>query len=194
MARGRGVGEDVNLAGKRAHLFGNARQRIVRRDVRNDAAQAPDRSFELLQRRGIVLGDDQVDFLRQRLHRFLEANQIFRRRQHTQRVADFRQSALETGERARIETGLAAVIDALAKRLDFDFERLHRAPRECFVELAADFGEVRTDRGDRLLDIARRLQRLNARRDLAQLLLEAGKIDRRGADHGNRTRGFFSRH
>ena len=39
----RGVGDDVDLAGERANLFGEARQRIIGCDVRNDPAQAADR-------------------------------------------------------------------------------------------------------------------------------------------------------
>ena len=116
--------------------------------------------------------------MRQRPHRLLEADQVFRGRQHAQHLADFRQSALKGGERARIDARLATVINSFAERFDFDFKRLYRAPRERLIELAADVGEIGTDRSDGLLDIARRLQRLDASRDLTQLRFEARKIDR----------------
>ncbi len=53
----------------------------------DDAAQRADGGLELLQRRRIVLGDDHVDLLRQRLHRFIEADQVFRGRKVAQRLA-----------------------------------------------------------------------------------------------------------
>ncbi len=67
--------------------------------MRDDAAQRADRGFELLQRGRIFLADDQIDLLRQRSHRIVEADQVFGGRQAVQRVAHFREPALEPGER-----------------------------------------------------------------------------------------------
>ena len=67
----------------------------------DDAAQRADRRLQLLQRRRIFFGDDQVDLLRQRFHRVFEADQILGRRQTAQRVADFLEPALEPGQHTR---------------------------------------------------------------------------------------------
>jgi hypothetical protein len=65
------------------------------------------------------------------------------------------------------------VIDALPQRLDFDLERLDRAPRQRFGQRAADVGEIGAQGLDRRLEFACRPQRLDARRDLPQLPVEA---------------------
>ena len=114
--------------------------------MRNDAAQAADRRLELLQRRRVLLGDDQVDLLRQRIHRLVEADQALGGGEPAQRLAHLRKSALKPGQRGRIDARLAAVVDALCKRLDLDLERFHGAARQRFGELAADLREVGTDR------------------------------------------------
>ena len=109
----------------------------------DDAAQRRDRGFELLQRRRIVLADDQVDLLRQRAHGVLESDQAFGRRQPLERIAHFAKTALESGQSRRIDaSGRARVIDPLRQRLDFDLQRFHRMPRQRFGELAADLGEI----------------------------------------------------
>ena len=66
----------------------------------NDAAQSADRGFKLLQRGRIFLGDDQVDLLRQRLHRVVETDQVLGGGQAAQCIAHFGKAVLESGERA----------------------------------------------------------------------------------------------
>ena len=89
----------------------------------NDPAQGANRRLELLQRPGVVLADDRVDFLAERLDRLVEADQAFSRCQPAQRLVHLGQAAFDTGKRGRVDAGLSAVVEALAKRLDFDLDR-----------------------------------------------------------------------
>ena len=78
-------------------------------------AQRGDGVLELLQRRRVLLRDDQIDLVRQRGHRVVEADQVFRRRQPAQRVAHFGEPVLDAGKRAAVDAGLAAFGDALGQ-------------------------------------------------------------------------------
>ena len=121
----------------------------------DDAAQGADGGLELLQRRRIVLGDDHVDLLRQRPHRLVETDQAFRGPEVLQRFAHVAQAAFEAGNGAHIDAALAAVLDALRQRLDFDLEQFHRAARQRLGDQARDVGEVATDRRDRAFEVGR---------------------------------------
>jgi hypothetical protein len=116
--------------------------------------------------RRIVLGDDHVDLLRQRPHRFVEADQAFRGLEVLQRFAHIAQAPLEAGNRAHIDAALAAVLDALRQRFDLDLERFHGAARQRFRDQARDVGEIATDRRDRAFEVGRRPKRFDPRRDL----------------------------
>ena len=128
----------------------------------DDAAQRADRRFELLQRGRVFLGDDQVDLLRQRLHRLVESDQVLGGRQAAQRVAHFREPALEPGQRAQIDAGVAGMVDALRQRLDLDLERFHGVARQRFGELAADVREIFAEGRYDVFEIARRPQRFRS--------------------------------
>ncbi len=76
-----GAGDLVDLGGECPYFFSERRQRMIRRDARNHAAQRDDRTFQLFQRGGIVAAAYTVDLLRQMIDRILEADQVFGRRQ-----------------------------------------------------------------------------------------------------------------
>ena len=135
--------------------------------MRDDAAQRGDRGLELLQGRGVFLADDQIDLLRQRSHRFVEADQVLGRRQVAQRVAHFGEAAFEPGQRRGIDTpAVAGMVDALRQRLHFDLQRFHRVARQRFGDLAADFGELLAEARYDLFEIVVRPQRFDPRRDV----------------------------
>ena len=144
--------------------------------MRDHAAQGTDRGFQLLQRRRIFLGGDHVDLLRQFLHRHIDADQVLGSGEAAQRLADIHQPALEAGERGGIDTGFTAVIDALRQCLDLDLKRFNSAPRQCLGQRAADLGEIGAQSFDCGFEFTRRPQRLDPRRDLPQLPLEAAEI------------------
>lgn len=61
---GAGHRDLLDLFGQRLHFGGKLPHRLVGGDVRGHPAQRGDGAFELLHGRGILLRDDQVDFLR----------------------------------------------------------------------------------------------------------------------------------
>ena len=150
----------------------------------DDAAQRADGRLQLLQCRRIFFGDDQVDLLRQCFHRVFETDQILSRRQTAQRVADLLQSALDPGQHTQIDAGCgcAGLIEPLCQGLNLGFERLHGAARQRFRELLADFRKVLAEGFDDVFKLARRPQRFDSRRDVAQLLFEIADIDGRLRD------------
>ena len=93
MAACRTTGETVHLGGQRSHVVRHLRQRVVGGDMRDDAAQRADCSFELLQSGRVFLGDNQIDLLRKRSHRIVESDQVLGGRQAPQCVAHFREPA-----------------------------------------------------------------------------------------------------
>ena len=150
----------------------------------DDAAQRADGRLQLLQRRRIFFGDDQVDLLRQRFHRVFETDQILGRRQTTQRVADFLQSTLDSGQHTQIDagSGRAGLIEPLCQHLHLGFERLDGLARQRLRELLADFRKVLAEGFDDVFKLARRPQRFDSRRDVTQLLFEIADIDGRLRD------------
>ena len=70
----------------------------------------------------------------------------------------------------------------LRQRLDLGFERFHGAARQRFGELLADFRKVLAEGFDDAFKLARRPQRFDPRRDVAQLLFEIADIDGRLRD------------
>ena len=69
--------------------------------MRNDSAQAANRRLELLKRGRVLLGDDQVDLLRERIHRLVEADQALGGGESAQCLAHLCKSALKPGQRGR---------------------------------------------------------------------------------------------
>ena len=134
--------------------------------------------FELLQRRRVfILAGNRVDFLAQALHRHVEADQVFGRRQAAQRFTYLREAVLDAGKSRRVNARLAAVVDALAQRLDLVLEVFQRAPRQGLRNRAADFRKFRAQRFHRFFQFGGWPQGLDPRRQVAQLLLETADID-----------------
>ena len=88
----------------------------------DDAAQGADRRFKLLERAGIFLGENEIDLLRKRSHRVVEADQILCRRQAAQGVADLGDALFQAGEQSQVDAGFTRMIEALRQSLDFDFK------------------------------------------------------------------------
>ncbi len=107
-------------------------------------AQRDDGALELRQRRRVLLGDDEIDFMREVRHRVSEADQVFRRHQSAQRVAHFGKAMLDAAERSGVDAGLAALGDALVETLDLLFDGLKRSARHRVAERAADLAELLT--------------------------------------------------
>ena len=145
----------------------------------DNAAQCTDGRLQLLQRRRILFGDDQVDLLRQRLHGIVETDQLLGRRQIAQGVADFLQAALDSGQYTKINARCAGLIEPLRQRLHLGFERFHGAARQRFRELVTDFRKVLAERCDDAFKLARWPQRFYPRRDEAQLLFDIADVDGR---------------
>ncbi len=82
-------GDLLDPLGQHLHLRGDAVHRRVGGDIAGHLAQRGDGVFELLKRCRILLGDDQVDLVRQRVDRLVEADEVLGRRQAAQGVAHF---------------------------------------------------------------------------------------------------------
>ena len=172
----------VDLGGERAHLLGEVRQRVVRRHMRDDATHGDDGAFKLLEgRRILAVAGDQLDFMRERLHRFAEAGEAFGRRQRAERVAYLREPLLEVRQRRGVGAGLPGLVDAVRKLAHLAFERLDRLARHGFLQHDADLGEIVAERVDRLVETAGAVEHLDLAVDLAELLLKSGKFLREGA-------------
>ena len=142
------------------HLGGELVDHLVGGDMRADVAQRGDGVFELLHRRRVLLGDDQVDLVREAVDRVVEADQVFRRRQMLQRVAHFGEAVLDAGQRVAVDAGLPSLGDALGQPRDLPLDGVDRAPRHRLGERVGDLAELVAQRVDRFLD-ARRAQRLD---------------------------------
>ena len=171
----------VDLAGQPLDLLGQLGERAVGRHLAGDAAQPDDGAFQLLHR-GRVLGveRDQVDLARQLAHRLVGADQILRRRQGVQCIADLGEPALDIGDGGVGTLRLPALLQPLGQAANLDLQRLDRLPRHRLLEHQADLGQVVAQRLHRGVDPAWP-QGLDPGRDLAQLLLEIGQALRRGA-------------
>ena len=179
----------IDAGGKHPHFIGQLRERVVRGDMRNHAAQCDDRAFELLERLRIRTGTgDAVDLVRQAAERLVESGQAFSRGQRAQRVADFGEAALDARHRDAIGAGMAFAVDARRQRADLGFQGLDRLPRHRFLEHHADLGKVVAQGLDRGVDSAGP-HGLDAGVDLAELLLEVGQLLRRCARQFHRCGG-----
>ena len=141
--------------------------------------------LELHHRRGIFLGDDEIDLVRERVDGVVVADEIFRRRQIAQGVAHFGKAAFDALERAAVDAGLAAFRDALVQILDLSFNGFEGATRHRLVERASDCAKLGAQRIDRFLD-ARTPQCLDLVGDPAQFVFEAGQVLRRQRRWGRR--------
>ncbi len=175
------------------HVVGKPRQRVVGGDIGDDGAKRGDGAFELLDRRGIVVGaQDQVELGAEIADRLVVAGQLLGRRQRAQHFADFAQRAFDAGQRLAVGAALAGVVDAARQRADFVFDRFDRPARHRLGDGVTDFGEFAAERGDRLLDAVGTLQRLDLARDLEQMTLERGKIRARRRGRRASARGAIA--
>ncbi len=172
------LGHVLDLLAQRLHLGGQPLNRLVGGDMVGHLAQRDDGPLELRNRRRVVLGDDEVDLVREVGDRVGEADQVFRRHQPVQRVAHFGKPVLDAAERGSVDAGLAAFGDALVEALDLLFDGLEGAARHRVAERTADLAEFLAQGIDRLLD-ARLAQRLDLLGDIAQLIFQARQVLRR---------------
>ena len=184
-----GAGDLIDLRGQRLHIVAEPGQRFGGGNIGNDGAQRRDRGFELLQSARIVAAaHDHIDLAAEIADRLVEAGQLFRGRQRAQHFADFGERAFDTGQRLGIDTALPAVIDALRQRAHFAFQLVDGVARHRLGNRLPDFGQLRAEPGDRLLDMVRALQRVDLVGDAAQLLFEIGKASLRHFRHRLRRR------
>ena len=173
------LGQLLNLRGKPADGF-------VGGDMAGHVAQRGDGVLELAERRRVFLRDDQIDLVREAVHRLVEADQIFRRRQAAQRVAHFGQAVFDAGQRIAIDAaniaGLAALGDALGQALNLPLDGVDRLARHRLVERLTDVAEFGAQRIDGVLD-AGAAQSLDLVGDLAQVFFEAGQVLARHRHH-----------
>ena len=171
--------ELVDLVAERLHLGGQPADRVVGCDMRRHVAQGGDGVFELSERLRIALRDDQIDLVRQPCDGFVEADQIFRRRQAAQGVAHFGEPVLDAGQGVAVDAGnvagLAAFGDALREALNLLFDGVDRLARHRLAERAADVAEFVAQRVDGVLD-AGAAQRLDLVGDLAKMVFQARQV------------------
>ena len=178
-------GELIDFRAQRLHVGSKAVHGLIGRDMRRQLAQGGDRALELHHRRGVFLGDDEIDLVRERIDGIGVADEIFRRRQIAQGVAHFGKSAFDAFERAAVDAGLAAFRDALVQFVDLSFNGFEGATRHRLVERASDCAKLGAQRIDRFLH-ARTPQCLDLVGDPAQFVFEAGQVLRRQRRWGRR--------
>ena len=172
-------GGALELRAKPAHLGGKLRQRAVRGDVGDDAAQRHHGLLELLERHRVALGrlagrGDLIDLVRQAAHRLFETGQAFGRRETAERVAHLGELAFERSERRAIGAGLPGAVDPLGQGTDLGFERLDGSARHGVGQRPPDLGQIAAQRAERVL--VGLMQRRNLRVDVVELLLQAGQV------------------
>ena len=177
-----------DLLAQRLHLGGQSLNRLVGGDMVGHLAQRDDGPLELGNRRWVVLGDDEIDLVREVGDRVGISDQVFRRHQPLHRVANFGKAALDTAERGSVDAGLAAFGDAPVEALDLLFDSLEGAARHSVTERTADLAEFLAQGVDRLFD-AGFAQRLDLHGDIAQLLFQARQVLTRHRP-GRRRRNF----
>ena len=167
----------VDLGRQRVHVVGQPRQRVVGGDVGDDRAKRGDRAFELLNRRGIVIGaQDQIELGAEIADRLVIAGELLGRRQRAQHLADFAERAFDAGQRLAVAAVLAGVVDAAGQRADFVLDRFDRPARHRLGDGGTYFGELAAECRNRLLDVVGTLQRLDLARDLDQMTFQRGEI------------------
>ena len=72
-----------------------------------------DRAFELVNRRGIVVGaQDQIELGAEIADRIVIAGELLGRRQRAQHLVDFAERAFDAGQRLAVAAVLTGVVDA----------------------------------------------------------------------------------
>ena len=167
----------IDALGKCTHFVCQSGQRVVRRDVRNDAAQSGNRGFEMFERGGILLmaACHLVDLARERMNGVDRTRKIFSRRQSAQRVANFGQPLLQRRQCRAVRAATAAGIDARGQHADFAFERFDGAARRGFGQGARDVGEIVAQCTERIVHSAG-AERIDLVGDVTQLVFDAGEV------------------
>ena len=145
-------GELIDFRAQRLHMGGEAVDGLIGCDMRRQFAQGGDRALELHHRRGVFLGDDEIDLVRERVDGVGVTDEIFRRRKITQGVAHVGKAALDALERAAVDASLPAFRDALIEILDLFFNGLEGPTRHRLVERASDCAKLGAQCIDRVLD------------------------------------------
>ena len=167
-----GSGHLINLLGQRMHLSGQLAQRLV-----GNAAHRRNVGFKLLERARVRRRTtEHVDLLRQAVDRFAEAVQSLSRPERRQRFEDFRQSALNGGERVGVQAGMAAVVEAGRERADFAFQRFDSTLRHGIQQRVGDLAQSLLQVGNALLELRLLPQRLDLTGDVTQLLFQPGEV------------------
>ena len=184
-------GGALELGAEPAHLGGELRQRAVRGDVGDDAAQRHHGLLELLERQRIAL---RAPGRTRRSDRSCATAPRTASSKPTRLSAGVRlRSASRTSassrssdrQRRAIGAGLPGAVDPLGQRAHLGFERFDGPARHGLGQRPADLGEIAAQRAERVL--VGLMQRRNLRVDLAELLLQAGEV-RSGAPVAARRR------
>ena len=158
-------------------VVGEPRQRVIGGDIGDDGAKRGDGTFELLHRRGIVVGaHDQVELGAEIADRLVVAGELLGRGQRAQHFANFARGALDAGQRLAVDAALAVLVDAPRQRADFALDQFDRLTRHCFGDRVTNFRKFVAECGDRLFDIVGTPHRLDLARDLEELPFERGEI------------------
>ncbi len=183
-----GAGKLIDLGRQCLQVVAEPDQRVVGRDIGDDGAKCRDGVFELADRRGIVVGaQDLVELGAEIADRLVVTRQLLRGFQRAQHFANFAQRAFDAGQRLTVGAALTGVVDAAGQREDFVFDRFDRPARHRLGNGVTDFRQFAAERGDRLLDSVRTLQGFDLAGDLDEMALERGKIrPRRRCGHHRR--------
>ena len=169
--------ELIDLRRQHDEIVVEPRQRIVGRDVGDDAAKRADRVFELLHHAAVAAAaHDRIDLAAEIADCLVESGKLFRRFQRSQCVVDFIEGAFDVRQRLAIAAALPDVVNAARQRANLVFDRFDRAARQRFGDDVTNTGKFAAECGDRLLHPIGALQQFDLARDLEQVPFEAGEI------------------
>lgn len=148
-----GARELIDLRRQRLNMLAELRQRFVRGDVGDDAAQRGDRLLELGHRPGAFSGaDDGVEPCAEATDGVIEPRQLFGGRQGPQRVLNVAQGAFDATERRIVAALVTTVVDALRQQPDVAFDGFDSLTRHRFGDGAADIGQFIAERCNGMVD------------------------------------------
>ena len=132
----------VDFVGKRLHLGIEPAHRFVGSNMRCHFAQCADGVLELLHRRRVFLGNNEIDLVAERVDCIGVTDQIFRGRQRMQRVAHFSEPVLDASQSVTVHARLTPVRQALGEPLNLYLDRLDSATRHRLSERVADLAKL----------------------------------------------------